>query len=74
VCVPELIYPMPLKLEKFLHTTEQLLIIEMNYSGQLYHYLRSETDIPKNTFVYARAGGLPFSHRELTGVISEFVR
>jgi 2-oxoglutarate ferredoxin oxidoreductase subunit alpha len=74
VCVPELIYPMPLKLEKFLHATQQLLIIEMNYSGQLYHYLRSETDIPKNTFVYARSGGLPFSHRELFGVISEFVR
>jgi 2-oxoglutarate ferredoxin oxidoreductase subunit alpha len=74
VCVPELIYPMPLKLEKFLHNTEQLLVIEMNYSGQLYHYLRSETDIPKNTFVYARAGGLPFSHGELSKTITEFVK
>lgn len=73
VCVPELIYPMPLKLEKFLHAIEQLLVIEMNFSGQLYHYLRSETDIPKNTFVYARAGGLPFSHRELSKTITEFV-
>jgi 2-oxoglutarate ferredoxin oxidoreductase subunit alpha len=74
VCVPELIYPMPLKLEKFLRSVGQLLVIEMNFSGQLYHYLRSETDIPKNTIVYARAGGLPFTRRELTKAITEFVR
>jgi 2-oxoglutarate ferredoxin oxidoreductase subunit alpha len=74
VCVPELIYPLPSKLEKFLSSTERLLVIEMNYSGQLYHYLRSEKDLPKDTMVYARAGGRPFSRQELTGPILEFVK
>jgi pyruvate/2-oxoacid:ferredoxin oxidoreductase alpha subunit len=74
VCVPELLYPLPLKLERFLSSSKQLLVIEMNFSGQLYHYLRSETELPKTTVVYARAGGLPFTRRELTKTITEFVR
>jgi 2-oxoglutarate ferredoxin oxidoreductase subunit alpha len=74
VCVPELIYPLPNKLEKFLDLANRLMVIEMNYSGQLYHYLRSQKDLPKDTMVYARAGGRPFSRQELTGPILEFVK
>ena len=74
VCVPELIHPLPGRIKSFLASTEKLLVVEMNYSGQLYHYLRSEMDLPEKTEVYARAGGRLFSRRELTGPITEVAR
>lgn len=70
VCVPELIHPLPGRVKSFLGSTEKLLVVEMNYSGQLYHYLRSEIDLPRKIEVYARAGGRLFSRRELTGPIT----
>jgi len=74
VCVPELIHPLPGRIKSFLASTEKLLVVEMNYSGQLYHYLRSEMHLPEKTEVYARAGGRLFSRRELTGPITEVAR
>jgi 2-oxoglutarate ferredoxin oxidoreductase subunit alpha len=74
VCVPELIHPLPGRIERFLSSTEKLLVIEMNYSGQFYHYLRSQIDLPKKTQVYNRAGGRLFSRKELTGPITEIAR
>jgi len=70
VCVPELILPLPVRVKSFLRSTEKLLVVEMNYSGQLYRYLRSEIDLPRKTEVYARAGGRLFSRRELAGPIT----
>ncbi|MDY6893132.1 MAG: 2-oxoacid:acceptor oxidoreductase subunit alpha, partial [Chloroflexota bacterium] len=70
VCVPELICPLPQQVESFLKSTQKLLVVEMNYSGQLYHYLRSQIDLPGSTDVYARAGGRPFSKKELAGPIA----
>jgi len=70
VCVPELIHPLPVGVKSFIRSTEKLLVVEMNYSGQLYHYLRSEMDMPRKTEVYARAGGRLFSRRELAGPIT----
>ena len=74
VCVPELIHPLPARVKRFLGSTETLLVVEMNYSGQLHHYLRSQIDLPKRTEVYSRAGGRVFSRKELTGPITEIVR
>jgi 2-oxoglutarate ferredoxin oxidoreductase subunit alpha len=74
VCVPELIHPLPGRVERFLSSTEKLLVVEMNYSGQLYHYLRSQIDLPQKTEVYSRAGGRPFSRKELTSPITEIAR
>ncbi len=74
VCVPELIHPLPGRIEQFLRPLEKLLVIEMNYSGQLHHYLRSQIDLPRNTTIHARAGGRPFSRKELTGPITEVAR
>jgi 2-oxoglutarate ferredoxin oxidoreductase subunit alpha len=70
VCVPELIHPLPRRVKSFLGSIEKLLVVEMNYSAQLYHYLRSEIDLPKKTEVYARAGGRLFDTRELTAPIA----
>jgi len=74
VCVPELIHPLPRRIESFLGSIERLLVVEMNYSGQLHSYLRSQVDLPKGTRTYARAGGRPFSREELTGPITEVAR
>ncbi len=74
VCIPELIHPLPRGLTAFVHSLEKLLLIEMNYSGQLYHYLRSQIDLPPDTQSYARAGGLAFGRTELSGPIAELAR
>jgi pyruvate/2-oxoacid:ferredoxin oxidoreductase alpha subunit len=55
-------------------STDKLLVIEMNYSGQLYHYLRSEVDLPEKTRLYSRAGGRTFSIKELAKPVIEVAR
>lgn len=74
VCVPEFIHPLPARVERFLESIDRLLVIEMNYSGQMYHYLGSQIDLPEKTDVYCRAGGRPFSIKELTEPIAKMVR
>ncbi|MFC1944672.1 2-oxoacid:acceptor oxidoreductase family protein [Chloroflexota bacterium] len=74
ICVPELLYPMPSRVVKFLTSVDRLLVIEMNYSGQLYHYLRSQVDLPRWTKAYTRAGGRPFSRKELSNPIGEMAK
>jgi 2-oxoglutarate ferredoxin oxidoreductase subunit alpha len=74
VCIPELLYPCTDKVEEFLKSMKRLLVIEMNYSGQLYRYLRSCAGLPADTEVYCRAGGRPFSRTELTEAIAKVAR
>jgi 2-oxoglutarate ferredoxin oxidoreductase subunit alpha len=69
VCVPELIHPLPDQVVRFIESVDKLLVIEMNYSGQMHRYLRSQIDLPGNTKVYSRVGGRPFSREELIGPI-----
>jgi 2-oxoglutarate ferredoxin oxidoreductase subunit alpha len=71
VCVPELIHPLPSRLISFVDSLDRLLVIDMNYSGQFHHYLRSQIDLPSDTRSYARAGGVAFSREELSGPITE---
>lgn len=71
ICIPELIHPFPRRLTSFVGSLEKLLVVEMNYSAQLYRYLRSQIDLPSRTESYARAGGLAFSRKELSGPIAE---
>jgi 2-oxoglutarate ferredoxin oxidoreductase subunit alpha len=74
VCVPELIAPLPREVKRFVASVERLLVVEMNYSGQLHRFLRSEIDLPKATEVCARAGGRPFSRDELSEAIGRLAR
>ena len=74
VCIPELIHPLPRRLTSFVGSLEKLLVVEMSYSAQLHHYLRSQIDLPSDTEAYARAGGLAFSRKELSGPITELAR
>jgi 2-oxoglutarate ferredoxin oxidoreductase subunit alpha len=74
VCVPELIHPLPRRLTSFVGSLEKLLVVEMSYSAQLHHYLRSQIDLPSDTTSCARAGGMAFSREELSGPITELAR
>jgi 2-oxoglutarate ferredoxin oxidoreductase subunit alpha len=74
VCVPELIHPLPRRLISFVGSLEKLLIVEMSYSAQFHHYLRSQIDLPSDTTSCARAGGVAFSRRELSAPIMELAR
>jgi pyruvate/2-oxoacid:ferredoxin oxidoreductase alpha subunit len=74
ICIPELIHPLPERVKGFIESTEKLLVIEMNYSGQLHRYLRSQIDLPKSTEIYARAGGQTFRRKELAGPLMEITR
>jgi len=74
VCIPELLHPLPYKIEKFLRSVDNLLVVEMNYTGQFHKLLRANFDLPKSTKVHARAGGRPFSKQELTKSIIELVQ
>jgi 2-oxoglutarate ferredoxin oxidoreductase subunit alpha len=74
VCIPELLHPLPDKVKDFIGSAQRLLIIEMNYSGQFHNYLRSQLDLPKQTTVYRRAGGRPFTSKELREPIEEVLK
>jgi 2-oxoglutarate ferredoxin oxidoreductase subunit alpha len=74
VCIPELIHPLPRRLTSFVDSLERLLVVEMSYSAQLHHYLRSQIDLPSDTESYARAGGLAFSRKELSVPITQLAR
>jgi 2-oxoglutarate ferredoxin oxidoreductase subunit alpha len=74
VCIPELVHPLPRRVTSFIGSLDKLLVVEMNYSAQLHHYLRSQIDLPSDTRTYARAGGLAFSRKELSGPITELAR
>ncbi len=74
ICIPELLHPLPERVKEFIKSTEKLLVIEMNFSGQLHRYLRSQIDLPKSTGIYARAGGQTFQRKELAGPLTELTR
>jgi 2-oxoglutarate/2-oxoacid ferredoxin oxidoreductase subunit alpha len=74
VCIPELIHPLPRKLTRFVDSSDKLLVVEMSYSAQFYHYLRSQIDLPSDSEVYARAGGMAFSRKELSGPLAKLAR
>jgi 2-oxoglutarate ferredoxin oxidoreductase subunit alpha len=74
VCIPELIHPLPRRLTGFVNSLEKLLVVEMSYSAQLHHYLRSQIDLPSDTQAYARAGGMAFSRKELSGPVTKLAR
>jgi 2-oxoglutarate ferredoxin oxidoreductase subunit alpha len=74
ICIPELIYPLPDEIAAFSSSLEKLLVVELNHSGQFYRYLRSQIDLPAKVEVYARAGGAPFTLKELTEPITQLIK
>lgn len=66
VFVPEILHPFPIEaLKNFLEGREKIYVLEMNYQGQLYHYLRALGGIPESAKSLSRSGGIPFHRDEL---------
>ena len=66
VFVPEILHPFPLEgLAEFLKGRKKIFVLEMNFQGQLYHYLRAFGALPENARSLSRSGGIPFHHDEL---------
>jgi 2-oxoglutarate ferredoxin oxidoreductase subunit alpha len=74
VCVPQLLHPLPERVERFVVSLRRLLVVEMNFSGQFHRYLRSIIDLPGDTRVHARSGGRLFTRRELAEPIRGLTR
>jgi len=68
---PRLIYPLPVEaLRAWLQTVDRLFVPELNHSGQFWHYLRSQIDLPLPATPYHHAGGAAFTLEELLAVQS----
>lgn len=70
--IPKMLYPLPLDtLNNYLGSLKKLLVVELSYGAQFYHYLRSQVDLPANTVQYKRSGGMPFMVEEIYQRIQE---
>ncbi|GAB4296193.1 MAG: 2-oxoacid:acceptor oxidoreductase subunit alpha [Myxococcota bacterium] len=72
VLVPYLISPIAKNVyREFFDSIDKLLIVEVSYLGQLYLYLRTELDFPKNTRLLTAAGGMNFTPCQIFAKIKE---
>ena len=61
---PKLMWPMPIdQYEAFAKTCKKILVPEVNYQGQLAHFIRAETSIDPISFPICQ--GLPFTPAEV---------
>lgn len=64
--VPRIIMPFPkTALVEYMASVKNLVFLEVNFVGQLYHYLRTLVDLPAGTRVFARSGGMNLSVTEV---------
>lgn len=69
---PKLIWPMPVaQYEEFAKSCKQILVPEVNYQGQLAHFIRAETSI--NPINYTICGGLPFTPSMIVEKVEEII-
>ncbi len=67
---PKLMYPMPVEqYEAFAATCKKILVPEVNYQGQLSHFIRAETSI--KPIPYTICGGLPFTPAMIVDKVKE---
>jgi len=70
--VPKVLSPVPeVPLKNFISSLKKTLVIEMSYSKQFYHYLKSYVGLPEDVKLYKRSGGGPFTVEEIRNVIKE---
>lgn len=74
--VPRILAPLPVEeIAAFVASCGQLLIVELSYSAQFHHYLRSLIDLPRGrTHVLARSGGKALSITEVTRAVEPLLR
>jgi 2-oxoglutarate ferredoxin oxidoreductase subunit alpha len=72
--VPQVLYPIPkASFEKFAAGIERALVVELSHSAQFLRYLRAFLDLPCELIPVNRAGGFPWSVREITTRVLEVV-
>ncbi|MBF0162226.1 MAG: 2-oxoacid:acceptor oxidoreductase subunit alpha [Magnetococcales bacterium] len=69
---PKLMWPMPVEqYEAFAATCKKILVPEVNYQGQLSHFIRAETSIKPIPFTIC--GGLPFTPIQMMDRVKEII-
>ncbi|MBF0155782.1 MAG: 2-oxoacid:acceptor oxidoreductase subunit alpha [Magnetococcales bacterium] len=69
---PKLMWPMPVaQYEAFAATCKKILVPEVNFQGQLSHFIRAETSI--KPIPYAICGGLPFTPAQIVQKVKEVI-
>jgi 2-oxoglutarate ferredoxin oxidoreductase subunit alpha len=69
---PKLLWPMPVEqYEAFAATCNKVLVPEVNYQGQLAHFIRAETSIKPVS--YTICGGLPFTPKMIVDKVQEML-
>ena len=69
---PKLMWPMPVEqYEAFAATCKKILVPEVNYQGQLSHFIRAETSIQPISFTIC--GGLPFTPIQMMDRVKEIL-
>ncbi|MBF0369938.1 MAG: 2-oxoacid:acceptor oxidoreductase subunit alpha [Magnetococcales bacterium] len=69
---PKLMWPMPVdQYEEFAKTCKKILVPEVNFQGQLSHFIRSETSI--QPIPYTICGGLPFTPAMVVDKVKEVI-
>ncbi|MBF0399212.1 MAG: 2-oxoacid:acceptor oxidoreductase subunit alpha [Magnetococcales bacterium] len=69
---PKLMWPMPVEqYEAFAATCKKILVPEVNYQGQLSHFIRAETSI--KPIPYTICGGLPFTPAQMIAKVKEIL-
>lgn len=69
---PKLLWPMPVEqFEAFGAGCRRLLVTEVNYQGQLAHFMRSETKLRPES--YTICGGLPFTPEMIVNKVKELL-
>lgn len=70
--VPQVLSPIPVaSIERFAAGVERALVVELSHSAQFLRYLRAFLDLPCELIPVNRAGGYPWSVREITMAVRE---
>lgn len=70
---PKLLWPMPVEqYEAFAATCGKVMVAEVNFQGQLAHFIRAETSIRPES--YTICGGLPFTPAMIVGKVKEMLK
>ena len=64
----------PERIAAALAGAKRILVVEQNHTGQLYHYLRAEYDLPGEVKSYRHPGPLPLRPAEIHQQITEWSR
>jgi 2-oxoglutarate ferredoxin oxidoreductase subunit alpha len=72
--VPQILSPIPKQsFERFAQGLERALVVELSHSGQFLRYIRAFLDLPCELIGVNRAGGYPWSVREIVTRVEEVV-